>query len=222
MKEKEGLEMSIADGPRSLKDRQREERERLILEAAEELLAEKGYHEMSIDEIAARVGVSKGTVYLHFSSKEELVLAQLERGMRRFIQAADLVLASGAAPIEKLRSLMELIYGQAFKERSQFFTSVYENPDLRNRLMERKHEFHQQWESLTQRVSQVFDEGKAHGDFDASIPTVVMTSVFWSLLTPHTYERLREQMSIEEMVSHLSRLFFKGLAADGSQERIAE
>ena len=71
MKEKEGLEMSIADGPRSLKDRQREERERLILEAAEELLAEKGYHEMSIDEIAARVGVSKGTVYLHFSSKEE-------------------------------------------------------------------------------------------------------------------------------------------------------
>ena len=54
--------MSIADGPRSLKDRQREERERLILEAAEELLAEKGYHEMSIDEIAARVGVSQGTV----------------------------------------------------------------------------------------------------------------------------------------------------------------
>ena len=84
--------MSVADGPRSLKDRQREERERLILEAAEELLAEKGYHEMSIDEIATRVGVSKGTVYLHFPSKEELVLAQLVRGMQRFIQSADVVL----------------------------------------------------------------------------------------------------------------------------------
>ena len=185
--------MSIADGPRSLKDRQREERERLILEAAEELLAEKGYHEMSIDEIAARVGVSKGTVYLHFSSKEELVLAQLVRGMQRFVQSADVVLASGAAPIEKLRSLMELIYGQAFRERSQFFTSVYENPDLRNRLMERKREFHQQWESLTQRVSQVFDEGKSRGDFDVSIPTAVMASVFWGLLTPRTYEQLRSK-----------------------------
>ena len=117
---------------------------------------------------------------------------------------------------------MELIYGQAFRERSQFFTSVYENPELRNRLMERKQEFHQQWESLTQRVSQVFDEGKSLGDFDASIPTAVMASVFWGLLTPRTYERLREQMSIEEMVSHLSRLFFKGLAADGSQERNME
>jgi hypothetical protein len=32
----------------------------------------------------------------------------------------------------------------------------------------------------------------------------------------------QEQMSIEEMVSHLSRFFFKGLAADGSQERNME
>jgi AcrR family transcriptional regulator len=216
--------MSVADGPRSLKDRQREERERLILDAAEELLAEKGYHEMSIDEIAARVGVSKGTVYLHFPSKEELVLAQLERGMRRFIQSADVVLTSAASPSEKLRSLIELIYGQTFRERSQFFTSIQENAELRNRLMDRKREFHEQWEALSQRVTQAFDDGKSLGEFDATIPTPLLVSMFWSLLSPHTYERVieREQMSIEEMVSHLSRFFFKGLAAHESQERNVE
>ena len=216
--------MSVADGPRSLKDRQREERERLILEAAEELLAEKGYHEMSIDEIAARVGVSKGTVYLHFPSKEELVLAQLERGMRRFIQSADVVLTSAASPSEKLRSLIELIYGQTFRERSQFFTSIQENAELRNRLMDRKREFHEQWEALSQRVTQAFDDGKSRGEFDVTIPTPLLVSMFWSLLSPHTYERVieQEQMSIEEMVSHLSRFFFKGLAAIGSQERNME
>lgn len=216
--------MSVADGPRSLKDRQREERERLILDAAEELLAEKGYHEMSIDEIAARVGVSKGTVYLHFPSKEELVLAQLERGMRRFIQSADVVLTSAASPSEKLRSLIELIYGQTFRERSQFFTSIQENAELRNRLMDRKREFHEQWEALSQRVTQAFDDGKSRGEFDVTIPTPLLVSMFWSLLSPHTYERVieQEQMSIEEMVSHLSRFFFKGLAAIGSQERNME
>ncbi len=216
--------MSVADGPRSLKDRQREERERLILEAAEELLAEKGYHEMSIDEIAARVGVSKGTVYLHFPSKEELVLAQLERGMRRFIQSADVVLTSAASPSEKLRSLIELIYGQTFRERSQFFTSVQENAELRNRLMDRKREFHEQWEALSQRVTQAFDDGKSLGVFDTTIPTPLLVSMFWSLLGPRTYERVieQEQMSIEEMVSHLSRFFFKGLAANESQERNME
>lgn len=55
---------------RSLKEKQRKERELLILEAAEEVMIEKGYHETSMEEIAARVGIAKGTVYLHFPSKE--------------------------------------------------------------------------------------------------------------------------------------------------------
>jgi AcrR family transcriptional regulator len=216
--------MSIADGPRSLKDRQREERERLLLEAAEELLAEKGYHEMSIDEIAARVGVSKGTVYLHFSSKEELVLAYLGRGMRRFMQEATDALNASASPADKLRSLMELFYSGVFKGRSNLFTAIYENPDLRNRLLDKKHEFHAQWDALSAQVSQVFDEGKARVEFDATIPTPVLVSLFWSVASPRTYERLVEQehMPVDVMVSHLSRFFFKGLAADGSQERNAE
>jgi TetR/AcrR family fatty acid metabolism transcriptional regulator len=216
--------MSIADGPRSLKDRQREERERLILEAAEELLLEKGYHEMSIDEIAARVGVSKGTVYLHFPSKEELVLSYLGRGMRRFMEEATDALNASASPTVRLRALMELFYSGVFKGRAHLFTAIYENPDLRNRLLDRKREFHAQWDELSERVSRVFDEGKAQGEFDATIPTPVLVSIFWSLASPRTYERLVEQerMPINEMVSHLTRFIFKGLAADGSQERNAE
>jgi len=216
--------MSVADGPRSLKDRQRDERERLILEAAEELLAEKGYHEMSIDEIAARVGVSKGTVYLHFPSKEELVLAYLGRGMRRFMQEATDALNASTSPSARLRALMEMFYAGVFKGRNNLFTAIYENPELRNRLLDKKREFHGQWDALSERVSQVFDEGKARGEFDATIPTPVLVSLFWSLASPRTYERLveQEQMPLDEMVNHLSRFFFKGLAADGSQERNME
>ena len=114
---------------------------------------------------------------------------------------------------------MALIYSQSYRECAQFVTSFYERPDLRNRLRERKREFHDQWYALSERVSAVFEEGKALGVFDASLPTAVMASVFWGLLTPRPYEGLHEQMSVEEMVSHLSRFFLKGLAADGSQER---
>ncbi len=59
----------------SLKEKQRQEREQLIIQAAEEVLQEKGYYETSMDEIAARVGIAKGTIYTHFPGKEELVLA---------------------------------------------------------------------------------------------------------------------------------------------------
>ena len=50
--------MQPVTAPRSLKEKQRQEREALILQAAEEVLMEKGYYETSIDEIAARVGIA--------------------------------------------------------------------------------------------------------------------------------------------------------------------
>src|SRR5207302_10908597 len=81
-----GATMQPVTAPRSLKEKQRQEREALILQVAEEVLMEKGYHEMSIDEIATRVGIAKGTVYLHFSSKEDLVVAIFERDMQKFLQ----------------------------------------------------------------------------------------------------------------------------------------
>src|SRR5713226_1799238 len=88
-----GLAMEQTDvgtAPRvSLKEKQRQEREALILQVAEEVLLEKGYHEASIDEIASRVGIAKGTVYLHFPSKEDLVVAIFERDMQQLLQYID-------------------------------------------------------------------------------------------------------------------------------------
>src|SRR5258708_30382160 len=78
--------MQQAINHRSLKERQRQEREDLILQAAEEILTEKGYYETSMDEIAARVGVAKGTLYLHFPGKEDLVFALFNREVETFTQ----------------------------------------------------------------------------------------------------------------------------------------
>src|SRR5256885_7463499 len=81
--------MTQTTTPRTLKEKQRQERKALILQAAEEVLMEKGYHETSIDEIAARVGIAKGTVYLHFPSKEDLVIAIFERDMQQLLRSEE-------------------------------------------------------------------------------------------------------------------------------------
>src|SRR5438132_5265289 len=71
--------MAIAELP--FKERQRRAREEAILDAAQEVLVERGLHEMSMDDIAARVGIAKGTIYLHFSSKDALAAALVARGI---------------------------------------------------------------------------------------------------------------------------------------------
>jgi AcrR family transcriptional regulator len=51
----------------------------LILDAVDTLLARYGYGKMTMSDVAGQVGIGKGTIYLHFRSKEELVLAHIDR-----------------------------------------------------------------------------------------------------------------------------------------------
>ena len=56
---------------------------RRIIDAAADLFAERHYHEVRMDDIAARAGVAKGTLYLHFKDKEALYLGLILDGMER-------------------------------------------------------------------------------------------------------------------------------------------
>lgn len=69
------------------KERERAEREALIVEHAHRLLARDGFQDLNLDDVARAVEYAKGTIYLHFDSKEDLVLAVATRALR---QRADL------------------------------------------------------------------------------------------------------------------------------------
>ena len=60
------------------RERQEQTRDRL-LDAATKVFARRGYHEASVEEIAAEAGFTTGAVYSNFAGKEELFLALAER-----------------------------------------------------------------------------------------------------------------------------------------------
>lgn len=203
----------------SLKDRQRQERQDLILRVAGDLLAERGYNEVSLDEIAARVGISKGTIYLHFASKEDLVVALLEAGVETFARWLDETLRGPGAPREKLERVIERMSAETVNNPiATVMETTARQPELMARLAERRHEMRLLWEEPRRRLSEVIEAGKASGEFDPTLPTPLVLSVFMTLLSPHTSRRLveREGMSQAEVVADLSRFFFKGLARPGT------
>lgn len=61
--------------------RRKEARPAEIVEAALEVFAEKGFSAARIDDVAARAGISKGTLYLYFASKEELFKAVVRQAL---------------------------------------------------------------------------------------------------------------------------------------------
>jgi AcrR family transcriptional regulator len=58
---------------------QREDIRDLILDAVDVLLARYGYKKMTMEDVARQVGIGKGTIYLHFPGKEEIILSHVDR-----------------------------------------------------------------------------------------------------------------------------------------------
>lgn len=80
-------------------------REEAIVQAANRLLAEKGFDLMTVDQVAADVGIAKASLYKHFSSKEDLAAAAMVRmlGHARTFLAG---LAAGARPLDQLKAVV--------------------------------------------------------------------------------------------------------------------
>ena len=90
-----------------LRQRRKEARPQELLDAALELFVEKGFSATRIEEVALRAGVSKGTLYLYYPSKEELLKAVIEQRLSTEIAAvaAEAERFEGPTP-ELLRELL--------------------------------------------------------------------------------------------------------------------
>jgi AcrR family transcriptional regulator len=84
----------------------RDEVRAAILDAADRLLARRGYQKMTVGELAREAGIGKGTVYLHFASKEEVALSHVDAIVERLKERLHETARSKAAPAEKLRRML--------------------------------------------------------------------------------------------------------------------
>lgn len=96
---------------------------RKIFETSMKLFAEKGYDGTSIEEITAEVGVAKGTLYYHFSSKEEIFNFLIEEGMNLLKNSIKIKIDKQQKYIDKLRAIV-LIQIKIIVKYENFMTIV--------------------------------------------------------------------------------------------------
>ncbi len=72
------------------------------------LFGQRGFDDVTIDEIAAKTGVTKGSFYSHYKSKREIVLAACQHYYRAYQQNAHREIAGLSDPLERLRAIVEM------------------------------------------------------------------------------------------------------------------
>ena len=136
-----------------------------ILDATDRLLARFGYKKMTIDDLAKEVGIGKGSVYLHFSSKEEIALSHIDRIIERLKRNLNAIAAKTAPPEERLRLMMIERVMYRFDSVQHYTQSLNDLlAVLRPKLLERRKEY---FDEEARIFSTVIAEGQASGLFAA-------------------------------------------------------
>jgi AcrR family transcriptional regulator len=146
----------------------REDVRDLILDAADRLLARYGYKKMTMDDLAQEVGIGKGTIYLHFPSKEEVVLSHVDRIVERLKGELLKIAAGGAAPAARLRGMLVARVMYRFDSVQHYTESLSDLlAALRPGLLARRR---RHFEEESEMLAEVLREGLRAGDFDFREP----------------------------------------------------
>lgn len=99
-------------------------KEQIILRAAQGLFAERGFHNTTIDMIADGAGIGKGTVYLYFASKKDLLVTLFERRSAEMMAMLNEAVTARKSAADRLHALIRAHFDFYFKHK-EFVRFVY-------------------------------------------------------------------------------------------------
>ena len=184
-----------------------------ILDATDRLLARFGYRKMTVDDIATEAGIGKGTVYLHFSSKEEVVLSHIDRIVDRVKDRLREIARSDATAAERLR-LMLLTRVLVRFDSVQHYTQSLNDllAVLRPRVLARRAEY---FEAEGHIFAEVLTAGRQAGEFSFEDEHVTANAILQATngLLPYSLSatELGEREEVEQRVADVANLILRGL-----------
>ena len=104
----------------SRRKKEKEQRKTAILKASQQLFFKKGYQSVSVESIARKAQISKGTVYLYFKSKEEIYAQILLNDIERFNEEVSDIVDKGESAADVLRKFSDVYVDFFLNERELF------------------------------------------------------------------------------------------------------
>lgn len=207
---------AIATTPRkSFRETQFEVREEAIIEATNRLLGVRGYEMMSMDDIAAEVGIAKGSLYRHFESKEALAAAVMVRLLERTRDA----LAALPAELDargKLEQLLRWTLAERLEGSVPHLPST--SPALRDSLLANRG-YMDQLMALSDAVGELIQQARREGGLRADLGDEFILFTFYSRSCDPTMDFLKAAgvLTDAQIVDQMVSACFDGIAGPAAR-----
>lgn len=171
-----------------------------------ELAMERGFSRVTVDELAARCGISKRTIYRYFESKDEMIVTVMEEVMSEIGQGIDSALNSSTSPVEKLGAAINALLKQMKRLNVPFLYDLEKNyPHLWERV--------EQFRAL--KIQRAFgeilsgDQGGLIKEIDPVIFTTALLAGIRSVVNPKFI--MDHNLSPEIAIQSLFEIFLYGI-----------
>ena len=167
---------------------------RKIFETSMKIFAEKGYEATSIEEITATVGVAKGTLYYHFSSKEEIFNFLIEEGIKLLQNSIDIKTAKHNNYIDKIKAII-LIQIKIVKKYEDIITillSQFWGKEERNKKCQSL-----VYEYIS-KIEKIVQEGIENGEIKKGDSRAIASEIYGLICSTLIYKK-REGMEMDIM-----------------------
>ena len=181
---------------------------RKIFETSMRLFSEKGYEATSIEEITATVGVAKGTLYYHFSSKEEIFNFLVEEGMKLLKNSMEIKTSRCDNTIDKLKAVV-LIQLKAINKYENILDIVMSQvwgKEPRNVLCKEK------LIEYINVIQNIIEEGIIKGDIKKCNPEVLACEIFSLTCSTLIYKRKTEEFDIKKLYNEYEQILLNKLS----------
>jgi AcrR family transcriptional regulator len=191
-----------------LRERQRLERDDAILKAALNLIVERGYEALTMEALAECVGISRQTLYHHFSCKEDLILQAILAIMEERMRELHAINAS-TPRAGRMEAVTRWMIGNRFGPTSSAFVRV--RPALMP--VKARPEYRQAFDRRSAALAEIVAEAQDSGDIDPSMPAALIVHMLLALACEPGYEDLIEsgKATAAELVENITATFLRGI-----------
>lgn len=181
---------------------------RKIFETSMKLFAEKGYDATSIEEITATVGVAKGTLYYHFSSKEEIFNFLVEEGIKLLQNSVDIKTAKFSNYIDKIKAiiLIQIKIVSKYEDLITILLSQFWGHEQRHQKCQ-KHIL-----EYIRQIEDIVEEGMEVGQIKKGNPQAIASEIYGLICSSLVYKtREEENTDIMKLYKEFENTVIEGL-----------
>jgi AcrR family transcriptional regulator len=179
-----------------------------ILEAAAQIIREKGYHAASMQDIAQAVDLRKASLYHHFDRKQKILVELLDKALDILIEEIKIVIQTPVPPDEKLRLALRSYLNSLAEHIDLASVLLLEHrslePSLRESHLPRRDRYEELWRGI-------IDEGVSKGVFSCDDPRLAIKVVLgvanWTIM----WYQPEGPLSTTEIADQSAELLLNGL-----------